>query len=56
MKRKSKLIFMFETNGNGIMVTTKVKGKLKLEDVICAKKVIEDKLKDLKADVKDKRK
>ena len=29
MKRKSKLIFMFETNENGIMVTTKVKGKLK---------------------------
>lgn len=53
INKKRKLIFEFEDKENGIMVTTKVKGKLKLNDIFCAKQVIEEKL---KINGKDKRK
>lgn len=52
MNKKRKLIFEFETDEKGIMVTTKVKGKLTLNDILCAKQVIDRKLND----GKDKRK
>ena len=42
----------FETDEKGIMVTTKVKGKLILNDILCAKQVIDGKLNN----GKDKRK
>ena len=38
------------------MVTTRVKGKLNLNDVLCAKQVIDNKLKELKSNGKNKRK
>lgn len=46
INNKRKLIFEFEDKENGIMVTTRVKGKLKLNDILCAQQVIESKLKD----------
>ena len=46
INKKRKLIFEFEEDEKGIMVTTRVKGKLKLEDILCAKQVIDNKLKD----------
>lgn len=46
INKKRKLIFEFEDKENGIMVNTKVKGKLKLKDILCAKQVIDNKLKD----------
>ena len=52
INKKRKLIFEFENDEKGIMVTTKVKGKLTLNDIICAKKIIDGKLND----GKDKRK
>lgn len=52
-KKKRKLIFEFETDEKGIMVTTRVKGKLTLNDILCAKQVIDNKVKD---NGKDKRK
>ena len=52
INKKRKLIFEFEDDNKGIMVTTKVKGKLTLNDVLCAKQVIDGKLKN----DKDKRK
>ena len=52
-KKKRKLIFEFETDEKGIMVTTRVKGKLTLNDILCAKQVIDNKVKD---NDKDKRK
>jgi len=52
INKKRKLIFEFKSDEKGIMVTTKVKGKLTLNDILCAKQVIDGKLKD----VKDKRK
>lgn len=56
INKKRKLIFEFETDEKGIMVTTRVKGKLNLNDVLCAKQVIDNKLKELKSNGKDKRK
>lgn len=53
LNKKRKLIFEFEDDEKGIMVTTKVKGKLTLKDVLCAKQVIDSRLKD---NGKDKRK
>lgn len=53
INKKRKLIFEFENKENGIMVKTKVKGKLKLADILCAKQVIDNKIKD---NGKDKRK
>ena len=53
INKKRKLIFEFEDKENGILVSTKVKGKLKLGDVLCAKKLIDNKVKD---NGKDKRK
>lgn len=53
INKKRKLIFEFETDEKGIMVTTRVKGKLTLNDILCAKQVIDNKLKD---NGKDKRK
>ena len=46
INKKRKLIFEFEDDENGTMVTTRVKGKLKLGDVLCAKQVIDNKVKD----------
>ena len=45
INKKRKLIFEFETDENGIMVTTRVRGKLTLNDVMCAKQVIDEKVK-----------
>lgn len=56
LNKKSKLIFEFEDSEKGISVTTRVKGKLNLNDVLCAKQVIDDKLKELKSNGKNKRK
>lgn len=53
INKKRKLIFEFEDKETGIMVKTKVKGKLKPADVICAKQLIDSKL---KGNGKDKRK
>ena len=53
LNKKRKLIFEFEDSENGVFVTTRVKGKLTLKDVLCAKQVIIEKLKD---NGKDKRK
>ena len=44
INRKRKLIFEFETDEKGIMVTTRVKGKLTLNDILCAKQVIDNKV------------
>ncbi len=52
-KKKRKLIFEFETDEKGIMVTTRVKGKLTLNDILCAKQVIDNKV---NANGKDKSK
>ena len=46
LNKKRKLIFEFETDKNGIMVTTRVKGKLTLNDILCAKQVIDSKVND----------
>ena len=56
INKKSKLIFEFEETDKGIMVTTRVKGKLNLNDVLCAKQVIDNRLKELKSNDKNKRK
>ena len=56
INKKSKLIFEFEETDKGIMVTTRVKGKLNLNDVLCAKQVIDNRLKELKSNGKNKRK
>ena len=56
INKKRKLIFEFEETDKGIMVTTRVKGKLNLNDVLCAKQVIDNKLKELKSNGKNKRK
>lgn len=56
INKKRKLIFEFENDEKGIMVTTKVKGKLNLNDVLCAKQVIDNRLKELKSNGKNKRK
>lgn len=56
INKKRKLIFEFEETDKGIMVTTRVKGKLNLNDVLCAKKVIDNRLKELKSNGKNKRK
>lgn len=56
INKKSKLIFEFEETDKGIMVTTRVKGKINLNDVLCAKQVIDNKLKELKSNGKNKRK
>lgn len=53
LNKKRKLIFEFKNDEKGIMVTTRVKGKLTLNDILCAKQVIDGKLKD---NGKDKRK
>ena len=53
LNKKRKLIFEFEDSEKGIMVTTRVKGRLNLNDVLCAKQVIDNKIKD---NGKDKRK
>ena len=53
INKKRKLIFEFEDDENGTMVTTRVKGNLTLNDILCAKQVIDGKLKD---NGKDKRK
>ena len=49
-----KLIFEFEDDENGIMVTTRVKGNITLNDILCAKQVIDEKVKGVKANVKNK--
>lgn len=46
INKKSKLIFEFEDDGKGIMVTTKVIGKLTIYDILCVKKLIDEKLKE----------
>lgn len=46
INRKRKLIFEFENDEKGIMVTTKVRGKLTLNDILCAKQVIDNKVKE----------
>ena len=46
INKKRKLIFEFKEDEKGIMVTTRVKGKLKLADILCAKQVIDNKVKD----------
>ena len=46
INKKRKLIFEFEEDEKGIMVTTRVKGKLKPADILCAKQVIDNKVKD----------
>ena len=46
IKKKRKLILEFEDKENGIMVTTRVRGKLKVADISCAKQLIENKLKE----------
>lgn len=56
INKKSKLIFEFEETDKGTMVTTRVKGKLNLNDVLCAKQVIDNRLKELKSNGKNKRK
>ena len=56
INKKSKLIFEFEDSEKGIMCKTKVKGKLNLNDVLCAKQVIDNRLKELKSNGKNKRK
>ena len=56
INKKRKLIFEFEDSDKGIMVTTRVKGKLNLNDVSCAKQVIDNRLKELKSNGKNKRK
>lgn len=56
LNKKRKLIFEFETDEKGIMVTTRVKGKLTLNDILCAKQVIDNKVKELKSNGKNKRK
>lgn len=56
INKKRKLIFEFEETDKGIMVTTRVKGKLNLNDVLCAKQVIDNRLKELKSNGKNKRK
>lgn len=53
INKKRKLIFEFENKENGIMVHTKTKGHIKLQDIVLARKIIDDKVKD---NVKDKRK
>ena len=54
INKKRKLRFEFEDKGDhSIMVKTEVKGKLKLADILCAKQVIDNKIKD---NGKDKRK
>lgn len=47
-KNKKQLIFEFVEDEKGIMVTTKVNGKLTYNDVLCAKKVIDERIKDVK--------
>lgn len=56
INKKRKLIFEFEETDKGIMVTTRVKGRLNLNDVLCAKQVIDNRLKELKSNGKNKRK
>ena len=56
INKKSKLIFEFEETDKGIMVTTRVKGKLTLNYILCAKQVIDNRLKELKSNGKNKRK
>lgn len=56
INKKSKLIFEFEETDKGTMVTTRVKGKLNLNDVLCAKQVIDNRLKESKSNGKNKRK
>lgn len=46
INKKRKLIFEFEEDEKGIMVTTRVKGNLKFGDILCAKQVIDNKVKD----------
>lgn len=46
INKKRKLIFEFEDDERGTMVTTRVKGNLKLGDILCAKQVIDNKVKD----------
>ena len=53
INKKRKLIFEFENTETGILVTTKVKGKLKLNDILCAQQMMDNKLKEYD---KDKRK
>ena len=43
---KRKLTFIYEDAPNGILVTTRVKGNLTLNDILCAKKIIDNKIKD----------
>lgn len=45
-KKKNKLIFEFEEDANGILVTTKVEGKLTYDDVVCVKNIIDKRLKE----------
>lgn len=47
IKKKNKLIFEFEEDEKGIMVTTRVSGKLKMDHIVCAKQVIDNKIKEL---------
>ena len=47
-KNKKQLIFEFVEDEKGIMVTIKVNGKLTYNDVLCAKKVIDERIKDVK--------
>lgn len=53
INKKRKLIFEFEDAENGTMVTTRIKGKLKLGDILCAKDMINKKV---NKNVKNKRK
>lgn len=46
INKKRKLIFEFEDDEKGTMVTTRVRGDLKFGDILCAKQVIDNKVKD----------
>lgn len=47
-KNKRELIFEFNEDENGIMLTTRINGDLKYNDILCAKKFIDDRIKDVK--------
>lgn len=55
IKKKNKLIFEFEEDERGILVTTRVSGKLKMDHIVCAKQVIDNKIKELQNNAKNKR-
>ena len=53
IKNKRKLIFEFETKENGILVHTKTKGNVKIQDIALARNIIDNRVKE---HGKDKRK